>query len=59
MKIFGVVVWTVSDVVEVAILTIALLLFIAALIVGGILRIGDWMLRRGTKKKEEDDADSD
>lgn len=58
MKIFGVVVWTLSDVVGVALLTIALLLFIAAIIAGGILRIGDWMLRRGTKKKEEDDADT-
>lgn len=51
---FGVIVWTLSDVIGAALLVIALLLFVVGIIAGCILRFGDWVLRRGTK--EEDDG---
>lgn len=54
---FGVFVWTLNDVIDVALLVIALLLFIVGIIVELVGIIVE-CVRQGTKEDDED-ADSD
>ena len=59
---FGVIVFTLEDIVTLVLLGVALCLFIVGSIFGAILRFGNWILRRNISEddtdEEVDNADS-
>ena len=48
------IVFTVEDVLLIILVVVWFLLFIGAMVAGGVLRFGDWLFRRGAKEDDDE-----